>query len=347
MRPHLLYRFLYGDGIPARPGEQLKTAINEFYPGIFLGMGSRWNLDYTPTLRYYSNNHFRDSLDHAVSLYGANTFQDWTLGFSQGYVSSSESLAETASQTDQEAFSTAINATYKINSAMSLELGAIQDFTFVDQTQPGAPLTDSRIWSTMDWLDYQVSPKLAAAIGLGFTYDSLSAGSDMTSEQIQGRLTWRPGEKLSVSLSGGFEDRQVLNSDSSDLITPIFGISALYQLLEPTTLSLGASRVVNPALFVNQVTETTSISASLRQRILKRLFLDLSGGYAQNSFHETAFGFNLARQDDLTFFNVRLSTTFLKRGTAAVFYQTSEDTSTDSNFDFSSTQVGFELGYRF
>src|SRR5262245_44438944 len=40
MRPHLLYRFLYGDGIPVRPGEDAKTAINEIYPGILLGLGN-------------------------------------------------------------------------------------------------------------------------------------------------------------------------------------------------------------------------------------------------------------------------------------------------------------------
>jgi len=347
MRPHLLYRFLYGDGIQARPGDQVKTAINEIYPGIFLGLGSHWVLDYTPTLRYYSSDKFRDTLDHAVALNGASTYNRWNVGFSQSYTTSSQPLVETGSQTDQEMFLTALNATYQINSALSLELGASQDFNFVDQTVQGSALTDSRIWSTMDWLNYQFSPKLGAAIGVGFTYDNLSLGSDMISEQVQGRVIWRPGEKLSLTVSGGFEYRQVLDSDAPDLISPVFGLSAQYHVFEPTTLSIGASSVVNPSLYQNEVDETTTITASLHQRLLKRLFLDVSGGYTHISYRQTFSGFSISREDDGTFFNTRLSTTFLKRGTAAVFYQTSENTSSDSTFAFTSNQVGFELGYRF
>src|SRR6267154_3755195 len=158
---------------------------------------------------------------------------------------------------------------------------------------------------------------------------------------------FRPGEKLSISVSDRMEIRQVLISGAPDLITPIFGVSAQYQLFEQTSFSLGANRVVSPSLFLNEITETTSINASVRQRIVKRLFLDLTGGYTKTSYHETFFGFDLSRQDDGTFFNARLSAALLKRGTAAIFYQTNENTSTASGFAFSSTQVGFELGYRF
>src|ERR1041384_4923081 len=98
-RPHLLFRFLYGDGIPATPGHQFKTAIEEIYPGLLLQLGNHWNLDYTPTLRFYSSSHFADSTDHSVSLTGGGTYQEWTLGFSQTYASSSQPLVETATQT--------------------------------------------------------------------------------------------------------------------------------------------------------------------------------------------------------------------------------------------------------
>src|SRR6266853_1552784 len=99
-RPHFLYRFLYGDGISARPGQQPKTAIHELYPGMFLRLGNYWNLDYTPILRFYSNNHFRDTTDHSVALNGATIYDDWTFGFSQSYASSSQPLVSTAAQTD-------------------------------------------------------------------------------------------------------------------------------------------------------------------------------------------------------------------------------------------------------
>jgi hypothetical protein len=347
LRPHFLYRFLYGDGIPARPGEQLKTAINEIYPGIFMGLGTHWNLDYTPTLRFYSNSQFRDTTDHAVILNGGSTFKDWTLGFSQAYISSSEPLIQTGTQTDQETYSTAINAIYRMNSAMSLELGANQIFLFFGESLASEQLTDSRTWSTMDWFNYQFGPEFGAAIGPGFGYDDPRMGSDMTFEQLQGRLAWRPGEKLSCTVSGGVENRQFLNSDVPDSLHPLFGVSAQYHLFEPTSFSLGASRTVSASYFQDQLTENLTVSAGLRQRLLKKLYLDLNGGYRKTSYSATAAGINVNRDDAGTFFNVRLSLQLLKRGTVALFYQESDNSSNEPGFAYSSTQGGFELGYRF
>src|ERR1051326_222258 len=346
-KPHFLYRFLYGDGISARPGEQVTTAIQEVCPGILLRLGDRWNLDYTPILRFYSNSHFRDTVDHNAVLSAATVYEDWTIGFSQSYTSSSQPLAETAAQTDEEVYTTGLNLVYQMSSATSLELGVRQYFLFAGQSVPGQFLTDTRSWSSLDWLNYQFSPKIAIAIGAGVGYDNLSVGSDMISEQLQGRIILRPGDKLSFSASGGAEIRQLVDVKSSNLISPLFGLSAQYQLFESTTLGLGANRLVSPSLFLNQLTETTTGSANLPHRIFKKLFLDLSGGYIHTSYRFTIYGFDLAREDDGTYFNARLSASLFKRGSAAVFYQTSDNSSTASAFVFSSTQVGFELGYRF
>jgi len=347
-RPHFLYRFLYGDGIPAQPGQNLKTVIHELYPGIFLQLGNHWNLDYTPVLRFYINKQFRDTWDNNVALNGATRFDDWSLGFSQSYVSSSQPLVETGTQTDTETYLTALNAVYLMSSAASLELGANQTFQFVGESLPGQQLTDTLTWSTTDWLNYQFSPKFAAAVGAGFGYTEVGTGLNMTFEQIQGRITWRPGVKLFVSVSGGGNFTQVLDSTGADLVTPIYGVSAQYQLFEATTLGLGANRVTSPSLYANQVNDTISVTANLHQRLLKNFFLDLNGGYSKISYLETTAGFSLNREDNYTFFGARLSTAFLRqRGTAAVFFQNSDNTSTGSGFTLSSTQVGFELGYRF
>src|SRR5581483_12304308 len=48
LRPHVAYRFLSGDGIPAR-SNHVSSVIQEFSPGLLLGLGTHWTLDYTPT----------------------------------------------------------------------------------------------------------------------------------------------------------------------------------------------------------------------------------------------------------------------------------------------------------
>ena len=135
LRPHILYQFLYGNGIQSSPGEQTVTAINAFSPGLFLGLGSHVTLDYTPTWRFYSSRKFQDSLDHsAVLTYGA-TYEDWVLGLSQSYISSSAPRVETGTQTTEESYLTGLTASYRFNSKMSMDLAINQSISF----QPRLP----------------------------------------------------------------------------------------------------------------------------------------------------------------------------------------------------------------
>ena len=347
--PHFLYRFLYGDGIPARAGEKYTTAIDEVYPGILFRVGSHWQLDYTPSLHYYSNNHFRDTTDQSVALNGGTTNQNWTLGLSQRYADTTQPMVETGAQTEMETYDTAINAAYHFNTKASLEMGLNQDFRFMGQNAPSEQLVDSEVWSTMDWLNYQFWPRFGAALGVGAGYIDVSIGSAMTFEQLQGRITWLVAEKLSMVVSGGVEDMQFLDVNEPDYISPLFAASVVYRPFEATSLSLNAARTVMPSytLGYGQVFDDTVISGGFQQRLFKKLQFDLTVGYTIMSYQLNFSGLALTREDDLTYVNVRLSVPFLKRATAGVFYQASENTSTVSKYQLSSTQVGFDLGYRF
>ena len=348
LQSHLLYSLSYGNGLQASPGQSSSSLINEVDPGILFQWGSHWTLDYTPTLRFYSSRAFKNTFDNAVTLTGGTTYEEWSFGLSQSYASSSEPLIETAAQTDQQTFSTGLNATRQLGSQTSLELGASQNFRYLDNTVPGEQ-SDTRSWSTMDWLNYQFWPRFGAAIGTGFGYDNLAVGTDMTSEQLQGRITWKVVDKLSFVLSGGAEDRQFLAAGVSDLISPIFSFSAQYSLFEATTFSLSAGRAVSPSFWQDQVTESTSISAGLHQRLLGKLSLDLSGGYGTSTFYasSTAPGAANVSNYDTTFFSARLSLPVLKRGSAAVFYSVNYNTSGGANYNYTTTQVGLQLSYRY
>ena len=96
----------------------------------------------------------------------------------------------------------------------------------------------------------------------------------------------------------------------------------------------------------SQVTEGTSVTADLNQRLLGRLHLNLEGGY-HNVKYVASGGSATGRTDDYYTFNARLSLQFLKRATAGVFYQYSDNISTLAGYTFTSNQTGFELGYQF
>lgn len=344
LRPNVFYRFLYGSGVPTSGTNHVTTTIQDVSPGFLFEVGSHWRLDYTPTWRFYSNRQFQDTLDHNVRLLGGTTYEDWFFGLSQTYASSSATLVETGTQTEQQIYSTTLKASYHFNSEMSVDLAINQNLVFAAQ------FSSSREWSTLEWLNYRFWPRLDAAIGAGFGYVDMDTGSDMTYEQLQGRINWRATDKLSFQVRGGLENRQTLVSGASDVLNPIAAAVIHYQPFEVTRLSLSADRVVSTSLLTassgNQVTETTAISGKLSQRLFKKLYLDLEGSYHLSTYVAASTAAT-SREDDYSTFNARLSCPFLKRGTAAVFYQYSDYSSTTPGYTYDSSQVGFELGYRF
>jgi hypothetical protein len=341
LRPHPFYQFLYADGVQTGTNQLANTIIQQISPGALLEMGSHWTLDYSPLWSVYSNNKFQNTFGQAVRLVGGTAYNDWIFGISQGYTDSSSPSVETAAQTRQEIYNTAVNASYTMNSKMSLDLAANQNFVSADQ------FSSYKEWSTLDWLNYQFWPRLNAAVGVGGGYDNEDASPDMTFEQLQGRVNWRATDKISFQLHGGVEDRQFLSGGAGNLINPLFDATIQYQPFEHTRISLTGQRVVSASyLQANQVTENTGVSAGLNQRLLGKIFLDLSGGYQTVKYIASGTSAS-ARTDDYDYLNAQLSCTFLRRGTIAAFYQISRNDSTQAGYSFTSHQVGFSIAFRY
>ncbi len=225
---------------------------------------------------------------------------------------------------------------------MSVDGGITQTINSADQ------FSSSRSWNTLEWFNYQFWPRLTGGIGGGYGYDNVNSGPDMSHETLQVRVSWRAFDKLSFSAHGGAEDRQFLDSGLSDLISPTYGAAIEYDPLEYTSLSLSLDRGISPAITSgSQASENTSLSVGLNQRLLKRLQFSVSGAYTQINYLASALNVGPERSDTYYSLSTRLSLSFLKRATASVFYTYSENSSTMSGFAFSSSQMGFELAYRF
>jgi hypothetical protein len=347
LRPHLFYQFSYGNGIQPQPGHQTATAVNELASGMLVDIGPHWHLDYTPTMRFYSSKEFRDGTDHAVSLTWGTGFSAWVLGLSQSYLFSTQPLVETGSQTETETYSTTLNAVCQLNSKVSIDFAVNQNFRFVNSVTTNQPLSDSRSWSTTEGMNYQIWPSLSAGLSVTFDYDDMTVGPNMTSEQVQGRLNWQPGSKLTFFLSGGFEDRQFVDSRQPNTVNPVFSLSSTYHLFEATTLTLTVDSAVTPSYFQNQIMESTGFTAGIHQRLLEKLFLDLSGGFMRTSYATTTAGVAVNRQDENDHINVRLTCPFLTHGTAAIFYDWTDHPSNEQGFQYTSNQGGFELSWRY
>ncbi len=348
--PHLAYQFLYGTGILSSPGVSQKTAVNSISPGIGLDLGRHWTLDYTPTIQLYSEASFQNTVNQFINLAGNTTYNDWRFGLSQNCAITSDPQVQTGQQTDQQNYLTVFTADYQLSSQITLEMAANQNLFFVTQNLTNS-VGNSLDWSTTDWLNYHWGPNVGTAGGVGFGYDHVQSGVDMSYEQAQARVTWQVARKINLSVNGGAEFRQFIDSPQSMLISPISAAAITYQPFEHTTLILNGNRTVSASYFENLVAQTYNVNLSLSQRLLGRLYLGLTGGYNQSKYKPSGVPIpgntSNGRTDNYTFFSVSLNTLILKRGTASVFYSTSHNSSNTSGFTYSSDQVGFQLAWRY
>jgi hypothetical protein len=362
--PHLLYEASYGDALPAQRGSNSTTFINEVAPGMLMRIGRIWTLDYTPSLYFYSNPIFHDKTDQDAILSGITTNGDWTLSLSQSYVEITQPLEETGTQTEQTAYATAFNSTWQMGAKASLEFGLNQNFRYLDSTE----LNSLHEWRTTDWFSYQFMPQLGAGLGLAGGYDELSYSSDMYFEQLLGRVVFRAGTKLALTLMGGLEERHFVDSSAAPELNPIFQALGLYQLREGTLLSVTASRLVVPSLYTNDVNIITTVTAGIRQHIVGNLQLEIEGNYTLEPFTSiqpvpvaNSIGFRetapltVVRTDTRESLDVRLSTVFRTRLTASLFCLFINNSSVSSSTLVSSQtgptyfgiQGGIELEYRY
>ncbi|MDR3458993.1 MAG: outer membrane beta-barrel protein [Verrucomicrobiae bacterium] len=348
-RPHPYYHFQYASGIQSGTNNSQSSIIQEFAPGIAVDLGRHWVVDYTPTIRFYSNRAFRNSIDHAATLTGGTAYEDWAFNLSQSFVKSDSTLVDTATQTRTEAYDTELGAERVLNDKMFAQFGVSQVFNFVSGLQ------NSRTWSTMDWLNYVYASRLNFGLGAGGGYTMISSDSSANSnpnqsfEQLQARVQWRATDKVFFGVNAGLEERQNLAAGYKDELNPTFGASIDYAPFTHTDITLAAGRTVGSSDYsiIAQSTETTTVSLSVNQRLLEDYNLSMGVGYTQTEYTIALGGLSGFRTDDNYNFNVRLGRSFLKRGNVAVTYQYSKNSSNVSGFSYNSSQIGFEVGYSY
>ena len=362
--PSLLYQFIYGDGIPASPTNHLTTVIQEITPGLLLNLGSHWTLDYSPTLIFYSNPQFADSTSQNAHLNGHTQYEDWVFGLSQAFAYSDTPQSETEAQTKETSYATAFTASRQMGSHLSAQWSLAQTIASSSQisSSPFGNSQDLHAWVLSSGLNYQTEYKLGFGINGAVGYNAITPGEPMKFEQVQGTINWQVANKLSVLASCGVEDTQLMGRN---LVDPTFSAGINYQPFEQTSASLVASRSVAPALFENDVIVSTTINATFRQRFFQHFNFEVSGGYSTTPFvgFATVAAFNphqffppppltttsvqQNRTDNARFARVSVGSTFRQRGTVSIFYSYTDTTSSLSTFALTSTQVGFEIGWRY
>jgi Putative beta-barrel porin 2 len=341
LRPHFFFRYLYGDGIQASPGNSKKTAIYSFSPGLFAEIGTHWTLDYTPTWNYYSSRAFHDTVDEAGIINWSTKYQEWSLAAAHSYSSTDSPLVETGRQTQQTTHASSFNALYALSSRYALDTTLKQTLRFAKE------YNDPREWTIREMVHLQTSPQVDTALGAEYGYTQIDKSPDMSSIQVLGSLTWRPFTQLNMSVQAGLEKRHIYSTPASDVQNPVYTASIQFIPVATTQLSVTASRATSASYLDNQIVDSTQYGFTFQQRLLQRMQFNAAYSHQESEYSATTTSVLSGRKDKTDSINLGLSTVFITRLRTSISYQYRNNSSNTSGFKFTSNQISFEIGYSF
>jgi hypothetical protein len=349
LRPHFAYSVIYGDGILRVPGEPANTTIQTLSAGILTQLGKYTSLDYTLTQTFYSSRLLENNSGEAANLSIGRTYEDWNWDFSQSYASGKPTLVETAQQTDQQSYSTMLSVGYQLGERAKVSLSTARS------ARLAGPTATSVVWTGSDWiqwsatasLNYTLSPKLSAGASMGFGYDEVSGGNNMTSSRPQLSLFWHPTDKLTFSLQRGVEERKFEDTNAGKLRNPIYTLSANYRPLPTTTFFAGGTRNISASYFNDQIVRSIQWNAGIEQRFFQKFYFTGSVSNGKTAYISMETGKPSGRDDRYVAYSARLRTQFVRRGTIGLSYDLAKNSSTAAGFTFDSHQIGCDIGYRY
>jgi hypothetical protein len=352
------YQFLYATGVHTEPGQSSDTFTHTLSPGLTLDLGPHVKLDYSPSIRFFSERNFHDTVDHWASLIASIGYgEHWSFGLNQGFTRTDEPEVQTSAQTQQTTFDTGLSAAYHFNEKSSLETsagvsliylgGGTNIFAGNGTNTLASPLSDSQSYYGGERFDYTFNDKISAGVGVVADYAEQASGFRMVDQNFHGDLTLRPGSKLTAALSAGVQHRQILTDGSSDSWAPVYSANVGYQLFEQTALSVYANRSSTASIFQNQLDESTSVGVGVQQRLLGKFQLNLGFGYSKTDYKATTANLATSRSDENTSYSAALSFPFLTHFNCGTFYQYSQNLSSSNGFGYSSSQVGATLSWAY
>lgn len=350
--PHVAYQVVYGDGVLRGENQPATTVLHSFLPGVFVEMGKNWNLDFSGSINRYSNADFNNNQAFYLALRGHIPREKWLLDF--GYVGSvsEQTQVETGGQVKQNAHLATASGIYNYRTKFSIELSGTLDARLTSD------FSDYWTFSTLDWANYKLTDQTTLGVGAGAGYNLVDPGPDSTFEQLLARAVWTPGEKLTVQVAAGAQftqftgESETAPTDGIDSISgtethPIFNVLAAYRLFESTTFSASATRTVGNAYEENRFAEATTLSVGLRQRFFGHLYLDVVPSYNFRTYKTNIDDDRDDRDDEYAALYAGLSTVFLKKFNATLFYQYSDNSSDENALNFHSSQAGARIEYRY
>jgi hypothetical protein len=362
---HLTLRGVYDDNININHTNRIHDYYIAIEPGITVGYGdivgregNYIRLDYQPSIFLFIDHDENDAVQHLIHLEGFHRFSRLalTLGQDVAILDGADVTTSTGSTTGTIAnidvggrtrftvAGTRLGWSYDLSGKTFLS-GEFLNTLYAYQSS----LISSDSLSGSLYINYNYSPKLAVGIGGSGGYNWVDSPTpDQTFEQANVRATYQATGKISLTATAGAEFRQFGDNGAGDHVSPVYELGITYLPFDGTTITLtGSRRTLNSAIFAGQDFASTNIIAGIRQRLLERIYISLSGGYENSDYFSALAGVSASRHDDYFFVEPAVDISIMRFWTAGGYYLHRENDSNFVNFSFYDNQVGVRTTLRF
>jgi hypothetical protein len=192
---------------------------------------------------------------------------------------------------------------------------------------------------------YAYSPK--TELGASYRLGSLKIeGEDsQTVQQLTGRMVWLPREKIEVKIDAGAEIRDYGQGTN---VSPVVNARLGWTPRAGTRLYFSAfQRQQVSALNQGQIYESKGLTAGGVQRLGGNWLARIDLGYEISSYLSDGSTGAASREDKIWFVRPALNYQFSDQLDGSLYYEVSDNNSTDPSFGYSAATTGIEINYKF
>jgi Putative beta-barrel porin 2 len=305
------------------------------------GEGGYIRVAYQPTGVIYADQKANNRIDQSAGLEAGWKGKISKLTYKADVRKSGDATADTGTQTERVEFENEIRAAWLVREKVSLEAAAggwrtrYQNPSLVDSGQYYGEVA----------VRYAYSPKTEVGAFYQAGRLKIKGAESQTIQQVSGSLSWQPREKISVKIDAGAELRK---ADGSSTTNPVVNARVDWTPREGTRFFVTAyQRQEVSALNEGQIYEVKGFTAGVSQRLGGNWAASLDGGYEVASYIPDTSTGALSREDKIWFVRPALNYQFSDQLDGSVFYEASDNDSTDTNFGYDAAVTGVELNYKF
>ena len=339
--------------------------VSDYYfaiePQITIGIGdmvgrsrSYLRLDYMPSAILFVDHSDQDAFNQLIHLEGGystgrlrvSLFEDIALLESANLNSFVDTTGlwanlDASAPTRINIFNTRLIADYDLTGKIFLQ-GEFGSNIYFYPNHISSYTVSGGLYVYYNWL-----PKVSVGVGGTFGCDWVDDPTpDQPFEQVNVRLNYAATAKLNVYASAGAEFRQ-FNDDRGDYTTPVFEVGLVHNPFDGTTMTLAAGRrIYNSGFLSGQDFANTYVVGRFQQRLFRRVYLGLGGGYENSDYFAAVAGLSTPRNDDYWFIEPSVDVLITRWLSAGVYYLHRQDTSSIDFFSFYDNQMGVRATLR-